>query len=44
MDVQRKLYVYCCNGPAALVLSAVVIRSMIVNTLFVFLFSETSSK
>ena len=41
-------HTYCCNGPAALVLSAVVIRGicrMIVKTLFVcFLFSENLSK
>ena len=37
-------YTYFSNGPVALVLSAVVIRRMIVNTLFVVLFSETSSK
>ena len=43
MDVQRKPY-DCCNGPAALVLSAVVIRRMIVKMLFVFVFSETLSK
>ena len=33
-------HAYCCNGPAALVLSAVVIRRMIVKMLFVFLLSE----
>ena len=43
MDVYVS-YSYCCNGPAALVLSDVVVRRVIVNTLFVFLFSETSSK
>ena len=37
-------HTYCCNGPAALVLSAVVIRRMIVTMLFVFLFNETLSE
>ena len=44
VDVQRISHTYCCNGPAALGLSAVVIRRMIVKMLFVFLFSETLSK
>ena len=33
-------HTYCCNGSAALLLSAVVIRRMIVNMLFVFLFTQ----
>ena len=34
-------HTYCCNGPAASVLTAVDIRRMILKMLFVFLFSET---
>ena len=43
MDVQRKPYVLF-HGPSTLVLTAVVIRRMIVKMLCVFLLSETFSK
>ena len=43
MDVQLS-HTYCFSGPSAVVLSAVVIRRMIVKMLFVFLLSETFSK